>query len=114
MTLKNTYSCDSTTGINKHLADAYTAGKTFVTDNYADLEEGLEDAASEGKRVFYVRIDTLYKESALRLKGDLMVAYFAGIYSALGDNFIFYPKEVKLTLYTPSTTQTQVQFDFTF
>jgi hypothetical protein len=50
----------------------------------------------------------------LRLKGNYLNAYFAGIYYALDQEGIFNTYEVNLALDTSDTVITKVTFNFSF
>lgn len=82
--------------------------------SYTTLLQGLQAAAAAGKSVFSVLVDTTDNPTYLRLKGNYLNAYFAGIYYALDKEGIFNTYEVALELDTSDTTTTRVKFDFTF
>jgi hypothetical protein len=82
--------------------------------SYSTLLQGLQAAAAAGKSVFSVSIITADNPTYLRLKGNYLNAYFAGIYYALDQEGIFNTYEVKLELDTSDTTTTKVTFNFSF
>lgn len=81
---------------------------------YTSLLQGLTAAAAAGKSVFSVTVPTSDNTAYLRLKGNYMNAYFAGIYYALDQEGIFNTYEVSLALDTSDNTTTGVIFNFTF
>lgn len=82
--------------------------------SYSTLLQGLQSAAAAGKSVFSVSIVTTDNPTYLRLKGNYLNAYFAGIYYALDQEGIFNTYEVSLALDTSDTTITKVTFNFSF
>jgi hypothetical protein len=80
---------------------------------YTTLQNELAAAAAAGKTKFSVSIETSDNPSYLRLQGNYMNAYFAGIESALAKEGFFPTYEVKLTLDTSDSLATKVKFDFT-
>lgn len=82
--------------------------------SYTTLLQGLQAAAAAGKSVFSVSVETMDNPSYLRLKGNYLNAYFAGIYYALDKEGIFNTYEVSLALDTSDTNTTKVTFNFTF
>lgn len=82
--------------------------------SYTTLLGELQSAASAGKSVFTVSIETLDNPAYLRLKGNYLNAYFAGIYYALDKEGIFNTYEVDLSLDTSDNTITKVVFSFSF
>jgi hypothetical protein len=82
--------------------------------SYTTLLQGLQAAAAAGKSVFSLSIETMDNPNYLRLKGNYLNAYFAGIYYALDQEGIFNTYEVSLSLDTSDTTTTKVTFNFTF
>jgi hypothetical protein len=82
--------------------------------SYATLLQGLQAAAAAGKSVFTVLVTTTDNPTYLRLKGNYLNAYFAGIYYALDKEGIFNTYEVSLALDVSDTTTTKVAFNFSF
>lgn len=82
--------------------------------SYATLLQGLQAAAAAGKSVFSVSVTTTDNPTYLRLKGNYLNAYFAGIYYALDKEGIFNTYEVSLALDTSDTSITKVTFNFSF
>lgn len=116
------------------VASPVTAGSTFDTTvapsgaltskslryssprpaTYTTLLQGLQAAAAAGKSVFTVSVTTTDNPTYLRLKGNYLNAYFAGIYYALDKEGIFNTYEVSLSLDTSDTATTKVVFNFSF
>jgi hypothetical protein len=82
--------------------------------SYSTLLAGLQSAAAAGKSVFTVTVQTSDNPTYLRLKGNYMNAYFAGIYYAMNKEGIFNTYEVDLSLDTSQVSTTGVIFSFTF
>ncbi len=82
--------------------------------SYTALLSGIQAAAAAGKSVFTVSVETSDNPTYLRLKGNYMNAYFAGIYFALDKEGIFNTHEVSLSLDTSQTTSTSIVFSFSF
>lgn len=82
--------------------------------SYVTLLQGLQAAAAAGKSVFSVSVTTTDNPTYLRLKGNYLNAYFAGIYYALDKEGIFNTYEVSLALDTSDTSITKVTFNFSF
>jgi len=80
---------------------------------YTMLANELAAAAASGKTKFSVSIETSDNPSYLRLQGNYMNAYFAGIEFALEKEGFYPTYEVKLSLDTSDTLTTKVKFDFT-
>lgn len=82
--------------------------------SYLTLLQGLQAAAAAGKSVFSVSVATVDNPTYLRLNGNYLNAYFAGIYYALDQEGIFNTYEVSLALDTSDTAITKVTFNFSF
>lgn len=82
--------------------------------SYNTLLTELQAAASAGKTSFSISIDTVENPTYLRLNGNYLQSYLAGIYYALDKEGIFSTYEVKLSLETPSLLITRIKFEFTF
>lgn len=82
--------------------------------SYNTLLQGLQAAAAAGKSVFSVSVATVDNPTYLRLNGNYLNAYFAGIYYALDQEGIFNTYEVSLALDTSDTMTTKVTFNFSF
>lgn len=82
--------------------------------SYNTLLQELSAAAAAGKSVFSVSVVTTDNPTYLRLKGNYLNAYFAGIYYALDQEGIFNTYEVSLSLDTSDTTTTKITFNFSF
>jgi hypothetical protein len=80
---------------------------------YAQLANELAAAAAAGKTEFSITIETSDNPSYLRLKGNYMNAYFAGIEAALSKEGFFPTYEVALSLDTSDSLATKVKFQFT-
>jgi hypothetical protein len=83
-------------------------------ETYNTLLNGIQSAASAGKSVFTVNVETIDNTTYLRLNGNYLNAYFAGIYYALNKEGIFNTYEVSLSLNTASESSTSIDFNFTF
>lgn len=81
--------------------------------SYTTLANELASAAAAGKTKFSVVIETSDNPAYLRLQGNYMNAYFAGINAALSKEGFFPTYEVKLSLDLSDTLATKVKFDFT-
>lgn len=124
---------DGSTEIEKVVASPLTLGSTFDVTvapssvlsgktacyssprpaAYNVLQSELASAAASGKTNFSVSIETSDNPSYLRLMGNYMNAYFAGIEAALMQEGFYPTYEVKLSLNTSDTLTTKVKFDFT-
>jgi hypothetical protein len=82
--------------------------------SYVSLLNGIQSAANAGKSIFTVSVATSDNPTYLRLKGNYMKAYFAGIYNALGKEGIFNTYEISLSLDTSQVATTSIIFSFTF
>ena len=111
-TLRQDY-FDSSSGIQQTLANANTAGVTFITTNYSVLSSALQTNASQGNTVFTVNIATTYNPTALRLEGLLLEAYIAGLVQGLAAQNI-YSFECTPILNTSDTSITSIDFNFSF
>jgi hypothetical protein len=80
---------------------------------YSLLSNEMTSAAAAGKSTFSISIESSDNPSYLRLKGNYMNAYFAGIQEALSQEGFFPTYEVKLSLDLSDTLATKVKFDFT-
>lgn len=125
---------DSGNMVERIVASPLVAGSTFDTTvapdsavsgksiryssprpaSYTALLSGMQAAAAAGKSVFTVSIETSDNPTYLRLKGNYMNAYFAGIYFALDKEGIFNTDEISLSLDMSQTTSTKVVFSFSF
>lgn len=125
---------DGSNWVEKTVASPVVAGSTFdVTvapsaaasnkaimyssiypSSYTTLLNGMLSAAAAGKSTFDVLVDTSDNPTYLRLQGDYMKAYFAGIYYALGQEEIFNTYEIALSLDVSNVSATKVKFSFTF
>lgn len=125
---------DSGSEVSLTVAASVTPGSTFNTTvapagaltskslryssprpaTYTALLQGLTAAAAAGKSVFAVSIPTSDNTTYLRLNGNYLNAYFAGIYYALDQEGIFNTYEVSLALDASDTTTTKVVFNFSF
>jgi hypothetical protein len=81
---------------------------------YTTLANELAAAAAAGKTNFTVSIETSDNPSYLRLLGNYMNSYFAGIEFALEKEGIFTTYEVKISLDTSDTLATKIKFAFSF
>jgi hypothetical protein len=84
--------------------------------SYSTLLTELINAASAGKTVFTVSVDTAtspVSTTNLRLNGNYLKAFLAGIYYAMDAEGIFNTYEVVLSLETPSPSLTKIKFAFT-
>lgn len=98
---------------------ASLSGKTVLfssprPETYNTLLAGIEAAAAAGKSVFTVNVETVNNTQYLRLNGNYLNSYFAGIYYALNEEGIFNTYEVSLSLNTASESSTSIDFNFTF
>ena len=110
MTLKTDY----TTALNTALTTAYENGKTFVTTNSAVISSGLTSAAAQGLSTFTIYVTTIEAPETLKLAGDYLKAYLAGIYAALYAEYIYQALEVTLSLDTSTVGTNKIKFYFTF
>lgn len=81
--------------------------------SYTTLANELAAAAAAGKTKFSVTIETVDNPSYLRLQGNYMKAYFAGIESAMAEEGFFQTYEFVLSLDVSDSLATKVKFDFT-
>ena len=81
--------------------------------SYSQLVSEMQAAAAAGKTAFTVSIETSDNPQYLRLNGNYLKAYLAGILQALGDEGIFSTYEVTLSLDTSDSLSTKVKFSFT-
>ena len=112
MTFRQDY-YENSTGLNAQLIDAFTNGQTLVTTNATVISSALQTAASQGNTTFTVNLVTIFKPTALRLRGLLMDAYLAGVTQQLGTNNIF-GFECIPALNTLDSMTLSVDLNFTF
>lgn len=112
MTLKTDY-FDGATGLHTQMNDVFDAGVAFVTANLASLTTELQSAAAKGVTTFTVNITTTDEPANLRLNGLYLQTYLNGIAHELANQDI-YGDEVSLSLNTSQTTETSIDFNFTF
>lgn len=105
---------DTTVAPDNALSDKSLRYSSPRPASYATLLSGLQAAAAAGKSVFTITVTTTDNTTYLRLKGNYMKAYFAGIYYALNKEGIFNTYEVSLSLDTSQVSSTGIIFSFTF
>jgi hypothetical protein len=110
MTLKTDY----TGALTSALDAAFAAGDAFVVTNLTLLSSSLITAANSGQNAFTVFITTSYLPESLRLNGNLLKAYLAGIYARLAAQGIYHTYEVALSLDTSTVGTNKIKFNFTF
>jgi hypothetical protein len=118
MTLKTDYTGTLTSALDA----AFAAGNTFISPtlpintnaNYTTLSAALITAANSGQNTFTVFIATSYLPEALKLNGNLLKAYLAGIYAGLAAQGIYHTYEVALSLDTSTVGTNKIKFNFTF
>lgn len=88
-------------------------GQTFVSTNLTFLSNALLNAAANGQRTFTVNIITAQSPTALKLNGNYLQAYLAGISSGLELQEIL-PYECTPTLNTSDSLTVSIDFNFTF
>ncbi len=110
MTLKTDY----TTALNTALTTAFNEGNAFVTTNLTILSTSLTTAAAAGQNTFTVFVTTSYLPEALKLNGNLLKSYLAGIYAGLTAQGIYHTYEVALSLDTSTVGTNKIKFSFTF
>ncbi len=121
MTLKTDY----TTALNTALTNAFTAGEAFATANigYSDpptnqvplpLTAACKTAAASGQNTFTVFLTTSYNPEALKLNGNFLKSYLAGIYYGLTAQGVYHTYEVTLSLDTSTVGTNKIKFSFTF
>lgn len=81
--------------------------------SYTTLASEMAAAAAKGQSKFTVSIETVDNPAYLRLNGNYLNAYLAGIYYALDAEGIFNTYEVTLSLDTSDSIATKIKFSFT-
>lgn len=105
---------DVTEAPSSSLTDKCISYSSLRPGSYGLLVADLLAAAAAGKKTFDITILTSDNPAYLRLQGDYMKSYFAGIYYAMSEENIFSPYEVTLSLDVSDTIQTNVKFSFSF
>lgn len=111
MSLKTDF-WDGLTGFNEQMNGVFDAGVSFVTTNLATISTAMTDNAASGVTSFTVTIAASFEPANLRLKGNHMNAYFAGIRSGLAAEDI-YDYEVSVKLNESDTVNLKIDLNFT-
>lgn len=112
MSLKTDF-FDGVSGFNQQMGGVFDEGESFVTTNLATLTTELQSAASKGLQSFKVSIVTSFEPQNLRLKGNHLKCYLAGIQAGLAAQDV-YSHECTLSLNTDDTMETKIDFNFSF
>jgi hypothetical protein len=108
------FRADYTGALNTKLAEARTAGYTFIkTTKATEITAALVAAAASGKTTFTYTATVTYQPADIKLGLDLWSAHKSGMEQAFAENDIML-NEYTIELNLTDATITQVDIDFTF